>query len=269
MARYWRSGSVVVLAVLIALAGRSACGDERPSTQDWLKQRLAEFREYRFTREGAKPVELAMEPRSLLNWSNAERGTGEGGLFLWTDEGEPQMIACAFELGGSVKHEFHSLSTSAIAAVRRGEAVHRFGPGIEWIEWAEGPKRARTPTLRLTQMRRQAERFRVTVGHQDWAETRLLPQPVFRSPDSAEGDAAVFVFVQGTDPECVLLLESSPEGTWRYALTRQTKFGLKAELDGRLVREWSPKHRPETVPQTPFLVLVQQPPAPPSAGDSR
>jgi hypothetical protein len=169
------------------------------------------------------------------------------------------MIACAFEWGGSLKHEFHSLSTVAIAAQRRGKEVHRFGPGVEWVALSSAPKPARSRALRLTQMRRLAERFRVSVGHQDWAQTRLLSQPVFRSPDGTAGDAAAFVFVQGTDPECVLLLETTDEGGWRYALARQTKWGLKAELDGRVVWEREPNHRPEATPKTPFLVVVQGP----------
>jgi len=108
-------------------------------------------------------------------------------------------------------------------------------------------------------MRRQAERFRVTIGHKDWAETRLLPQPVFRSPESVSGDVAVFVFVQGTDPECALLLDATLEGEWRYGLARQTKFGLKVELDGNLAWEQTPNHRPHSTRNTPFLVLPQKP----------
>jgi hypothetical protein len=108
-------------------------------------------------------------------------------------------------------------------------------------------------------MRRLAERFRVIVGHKDWAQTRLLSQPVYRFPEMDGGDGAVFVFVQGTDPECVLLLETTEKAGWRYALARQTKFGLKAEIDGRIVWEQDPNHRPAATPQTPFLVLAQEP----------
>jgi hypothetical protein len=225
----------------------------------WLSARLAEFQEYRFEREGAAPVELALAPQSLLNWSNPERGTEFGALYLWTHDGRPQMIACAFEWK-SLKHEFHSLSEDPIAATRRGGPVHRFGPGIEWLDLPGAEKPARTRALRLTQMRRMAERFRVSVGHTDWAQTRLLSQPVFRSPESSGAEAAIFVFVQGTDPECVLLLETV-DGRWRYALARQTKFGLQAEFDGRVIWEREPNHRPLATPQTPFLVLAQPPDA--------
>jgi hypothetical protein len=258
MRRRW---SILAWLLFVGLVIPPARAEEDASpARAWLSARLAEFQEYRFEREGAAPVELALAPQSLLNWSNPERGTDYGALFLWTHDGRPQMIACAFEWK-SLKHEFHSLSEGPIAATRRGRPVHRFGPGIEWRDLPGADKLARTRPLRLTQMRRMAERFRVSVGHNDWAQTRLLSQPVFRSPESSGGDATIFVFVQGTDPECVLLLETAEDARWRYALARQTKFGLKAELDGRVVWEREPNHRPQATPQTPFLVLAQPPDA--------
>jgi hypothetical protein len=224
----------------------------------WIQQREAEFQQYRLQRELAKPVALTLQPNSLLNWTNPERGTGEGAVFLWTDRGQPQMIACAFEWSGSVKHEFHSLSTESIPAERGGQAVHTFGPGIEWKPLAAPPPRAQRGG-RLTQMRRLAERFAVEVGHSEWSPTRLLPQPVFRSPESTADDFGVFVFVQGTDPECVLLLMASEAKEWHYALARQTKFGLRATLDGKPVWDRRPNHQPQRDPTTPFLVLSQEP----------
>jgi len=229
--------------------------DAKSPTQQWLEQRQAEFQEYRLEHQGAKPNLLTMEPRSILNWSNPERGTDNGAVFLWTAEGRPQMIACAFEWGGSLKHEFQSLSTDHIAAQRVGEPVHRFGPGVEWKELPRSPAPTKERALRLAQMRRQTERFRVMVGNKEWTQTRQLPQPVFRSPSTASSDVALFLFVQGTDPECTLLLESTPQREWRYALARQTKWGLKVSLDEAEIWEALPFGKPD--PQSPFLVIPQ------------
>lgn len=99
---------------------------EEASPSEWLRQRQAEFEEYRFEVEAPKPLELTMESRSILNWSNAERGADVGGVFLWTKGGLPQLIACAFGRGKFLRHEFHSLSTEPIAAERSGAAIHRF-----------------------------------------------------------------------------------------------------------------------------------------------
>jgi hypothetical protein len=247
----------------ILLAGAQEPDVSAPA-ETWLQARQSEFAQYRFERQVEKPVDLVLEPRSILNWTNPERGSGSGAVFLWTDAGLPQMIACAFELGGSVKHEFHSLSTDPIAASRGGQSVHRFGPGLEWKELADGPSAAEQRTLRLVQMRRQAERFAVSVGGRDkWATTRLLPQPVFRSPAESASDIGVFTFVQATDPECLLLLTATPGKPWRYALTRQSKWALKATLDETPIWEAAPTHRPEAKdPETPFLVISQPTGAP-------
>ena len=252
-------GAFLLCVCLIALGDDQDAAEQENKrlAKQWLEQRQAEFREYDFERAAAQPRKLAMEPRSLLNWSNPVRGSGLGALFLWTDEGQPQMIACAFEWGGSVKHEFHSLSTDPVACQRAGSLVHHFAAGIEFKLVAGAPEPAVQRILRLTQMRRLAERFRVSVGNKELFETRLLPQPVFRSPMSQEDDMAVFVFVQGTDPECTLLLEATRDKQWRYALVRQTKWGLKAELDGKPVWEVAPVSRHDS--QSPFVVITQKP----------
>jgi hypothetical protein len=109
-------------------------------------------------------------------------------------------------------------------------------------------------------MRRQAERFRVVMGGKEPTEMRLLTQPVFRTTTELEDDTALFVFVQGTDPECVLLLQATGEGKWQYALTRQTKWALNVELDGNEVAEFRGIGR--TSAGSPFLVLT-----PPAAGE--
>ena len=136
--------------------------------------------------------------------------------------------------------------------------MHRFQPGIEWRNLSSAPPAAKGRALRLAQMRNQAKRFRVIMGDKEPAEMRMLTQPVFRSPVESESDVGLFAFVQGTDPECMLLLDATTDGTWRYALTRQTKWALKVELDGQQVAEFASVGR-NAGGQSPFLVL--KPPA--------
>jgi hypothetical protein len=238
-------------------------GAEEPPAQsetnpkEWLAERQKEFEAYQFQVEAPEPRNLTLESRSLLNWSNAERGADVGAVFLWTDKGRPQMIACAFGRD-KLRHEFHSLSTEPIAGQRGEKAVHRFGPGIAWQELPEAPVAAKQRALRLTQMRRQAERFRVVMGGKQPAEMRLLTQPMFRTPAELADDMALFAYVQGTDPECVLMLEANAEGKWRFALTRQTKWPLKVHVDGNEVADFPSISR--TPAESPFVVLT-----PPSA----
>jgi hypothetical protein len=97
-------------------------------------------------------------------------------------------------------------------------------------------------------MRRQAERFQVTMIFRRPREVhhslRLLPQPVYRSSASAVDEVSLFLFVQGTDPECALLLEANSEKIWRYAFARQNAASLQAELDGKQVLDMPPHQRP-------------------------
>jgi hypothetical protein len=53
----------------------------------------------------------------------------------------------------------------------------------------------------------------------------------------------------------MLLLEVTTEQQWRYALTRQTKWGLRAQLDDQQVWECAPYSKAES--PTSFVVLPQ------------
>src|SRR5688572_13952922 len=257
--------SALVLTLALPASGvaeQPAEQSGQPSAKEWLSEREAEFKEYRFEVQVAKPVELKIQPHSLLNWSNPERTTELGGMFLWTQDGLPQMIACAFELDQVLKHEFQSLSTSPITAARGGAEVHKFRPGIEWKVLPKAPAPAEKRTLRLSQVRRQAERFGVRFGEdgKGWTLTRLLPQPIYRAPETAPEDVSLFVFVQGTDPECVLLLATDSEApkNWRYALARQTKWGLKVTLDDAEIWSRPPDWRSPPDPESPLFVIPQK-----------
>jgi hypothetical protein len=250
-----RGGLMIAVGAWLLFHGMRLTADEETKglAKAWVQDRQREFQEYDLHREAVTPTGLTLEPQSVLNWSNPERGAANGALFLWTDRGRPQIIACAFEWNGQLNHEFQSLSPDVITAERLGQLIHRFGPGVEFKPLPEAPKPVVSRTLRLTQMRRMAERFRVTAGK---SEVRLLPQPVFRSPESLADDVAMFVFVQGTDPECTLLLEATEKKEWRYALARQTKWGLTVELDQTLIWNASPTSKAKE--DAPFKVFPQK-----------
>jgi hypothetical protein len=70
----------------------------------------------------------------------------------------------------------------------------------------------------------------------------LLATPLYRyretSPEGSDG--ALFAFVQGTDPEVLLLVETAHDGTapkWRYALASFTDLELHVRQKGSEV--WS------------------------------
>ena len=97
-----------------------------------------------------------------------------------------------------------------------------------------------------------ANRFQVTMtgwkpDRSDREELRLLPKLLYRAelsepsgPDPGWIDGGVFAFVQGTDPEAILVLEAVRQNghpRWQYAFARATSAGLEARLDKTVV--WS------------------------------
>ena len=240
----------ILICIVVNVFAAVACSQDIPAEpqlpdrKEWLAQRALEFASYRFEIEGAGRKLLTFEPKPVLDWSNPERNTFFGVTFVWTREGRPELIGSAYGRGRSLRHEFHSLSTEPIVAERSGNRVHRFQPGIEWRELAGAPEPAASSASRLTQMRRQAERFEMTMIFRRPVEShhplRLLTRPAYPLPGTAVNEVALFLFVQGTDPECVLLLEAKSDKTWRYAFARQNEGSLQANLDGKQVLDMPP-----------------------------
>ncbi len=195
-----------------------------------------------------------MAPQRVLRWQNGTRGTQESdGVFvLWVHQGRPDASASIFPYEGSIHYELVSLSReSKLVAREDGRVIWSPAtPGVAFQDIPGAPAPADTPTARLKQMKGLADQFKValTGGRADKSvreELRLLPRPLYRyelseapGPDAGTIDGAVFAFVQGTDPEAILLLEAvHPDGRprWQYAFGRATSVSLEARLDKRVV----------------------------------
>jgi hypothetical protein len=192
----------------------------------------------------------AFELRSvpLLAWTNPTRGDVSGGLFLWVEDERPIASGGIFlwlnEPSKELGREFHSLTTESLVAEFDGRQFWTFGrPGIEYQSLSAAGPAGHTRSIRLRQIKQSATRFDVRISDRDAAPelARLLPTPVYRYADSDSGviDGAVFAFVQGNDPEALLLIEIHSTGTgelaWRYSLARCTTWAVDVELDGKPV----------------------------------
>jgi hypothetical protein len=196
----------------------------------------------------------AMAPHRVLRWRNVTRGTqeSEGVFVLWINKGRPEALASIYPWEGNLVHDFASLSRGAKLVAREGGRViwSPETPGVEFKDIPGAPAPADTATVRLRQMKGLVDRFKVTMtgwraDKSDREELRLLPKPLYRDelsevpgPEPGWIDGGVFAFVQGTDPEAILLLEvvrqnGSPR--WQYAFARATASGLEARLDKTLV----------------------------------
>lgn len=234
-----RIGLFVAL-VLVINSGIAHCQEDAAAEEAkaWQARRADEFGAYRIrqvTPQGE--VDVIIEKASVLSWSNPIRKTAAGAVFLWTIDGRPQMIASTYPYELGIEQELTSLSEFPLHFRNEAGFTYKMPVGVEWkdVPDADAPHQQRA--LRLTQMRRIAERFRVQGGGNKKFDTRLLTQPIYRSPTTVKIEAAVFAFVQGTDPEAVLLIESTGKPVWRYAFARMTSVPIAADLDDNRVWE--------------------------------
>ena len=90
----------------------------------------------------------------------------------------------------------------------------------------------------------------------------MLSRPVFRYPTPIEKsdyiDGAIFVFVEGTDPEVLLLVESvsSTNGQmWQFGISRMNRDAIQVTLHGKPV--WSAPYIEEVLDRArdPYAVF--------------
>jgi hypothetical protein len=186
-----------------------------------------------------KRFEMQAEP--VLRWPNSTRDTHEGATFVWARDGRCEAIACVWENGGSWAYAFHSLSDKKLVGRHNGRTFWQTEkPGIEFTTFSDAPEPADSAVKRLVQMKDLARRFKCRLSdiNRKTEELRLLPRPIFRYETDRKDliDGALFAYVQGTDPEVVLVLEAARhdgKSVWRYALTRRTGYAVEADLDSK------------------------------------
>ncbi len=140
--------------------------------------------------------------------------------------------------------------------------------GIEFPSVPDAPAPEQSPAARLRQMKSLAGQFTVTLVRwredgTDREELRMLPQPIYRyeSEDPEVLNGGVFAFVQGTDPEALLMLQAVRKGDgweWHYGFVRRTSGVLDARHRGKLV--WHvPTAANRTDPTQPEIYFDVQP----------
>jgi len=127
-------------------------------------------------------------------------------------------------------HEFHSLADGPLSAKFHGKPVWKTTePGIRFADVPNAPAVAATDVQRQVQIKQLAKEF-FGVGKYrrdpNDIDLRLLPQPVYRYAALKQGVIAggVFAFVQGTDPDILLLIEARGKDVaaarWQFAAAR-------------------------------------------------
>lgn len=219
---------------------------EKPSAYKQF-QKIASGYQLRPNGQDTTTYKLLESP--LLNWTNPQRKTEASALFIWTHANRPKAALCIYPFGTShFQIEFQSLSTEPFVAQAGGGTVWEpRKPGITFRLAEAAPTPSDNASVRLRQMRMLAREYIATIqekGHQP-ERLRLLPSPIYRYPakglDSSISDGAMFAFVVGTDPETLLLIESTKAttqaATWQVAFARMTVVPTEVHRNGEIVWE--------------------------------
>jgi hypothetical protein len=262
---------VLCFALLLGFqkeSGDDAAEAEAETFQTYAKQAAEEY-DIRVGPGGER--QLALRDHSLLRWTNPVGGRrAHGEVFLWTDRGRPAAVLSLYRLTEKnvllEDHEFCSLAPGGLTARRSGQPA--WSPeqsGIELKPFPEAPAPQDSPRLRLAQMRRLAGELRADKTTRDdvTRDLRLLSNPVYRyeSDDPSLVDGALFVFVEGTDPEVFLLIEArtgaKDERKWVYGLARMNSVRLRVRQGADVLWE-APALRMSDVhdrPDKPYTAL--------------
>jgi len=218
-----------------------------------LKLTKAEAEKYTFTLqdESRSSARLLAEP--VLRWSNPAVGEIHGNVFLWTIDKRPAAIGSLFKWftpHTHMSHEFHSLAEQPLVGRYDGRDVWTTSArGLAFSLLPSAPQPAASAAQRLLAMKRLAKDFSATKHQRDGEkqELRLLTQPIHRyaAPEHKVLDGALFVFVQGTDPEVFLLLEARGDqgkAAWHFAATRMNSVGFVLRYQDKEI--WSAEIMP-------------------------
>jgi hypothetical protein len=211
---------------------------------------LKEFRsDFQIFDKDSRDKALEALPEPIQRFSNPVRTSfSDCGLFLWLDGKRPVVVGSVSIRGnGSVWLESATLSPQSLRCTRKGREYWTPKPAsVAQQRLMDAPAPAASSSLRLVQMRRLSEQFKIRTEPRDEQpiELRLIPQPLFRCEDDGGEvlDGALFSFAETTDPEALLLLEAvrargSEAAFWRYTLARMTSRPITARHRDTVV--WS------------------------------
>ncbi len=134
----------IACAVLLGLAcfrGSLADGEETPEQEQRLAKmrQLAESFDVFVDAERSRRAELQEAP--IFRWSNPERGSKGGTLFLWSDQGRPHATIGTWTYKDTkISYELQSLSQGSFVADRNGQVVWQpTSPGLQFQQIENAP----------------------------------------------------------------------------------------------------------------------------------
>jgi hypothetical protein len=240
--------NLAVLSLVVAMAlCRDASADDDPSRASsaarlkFLQQQLRDMKVDSTVEDDPRELKFQMTP--LLRYNDPPRGIADSVIFRLGTRGRPIALVTAELYGGTgrqyaLSHEFLAIDNPRVTVQRD---VFRWQPpkeaGVTFKPLATDQRPSETARARLAQFKELAGRF---TAREEWRgvqmELRVLPTPIDRyvPSDKPNADAAIFAFVQGVNPEAVLLLETDGK-EWSYAWARLAAAQVRAKLGDELV----------------------------------
>ena len=265
----------LALCAALIVGGRAGAGDDDAKAEEARRARQLDkmkrsAAQYTLCVDGDRRHSFKFVESTVLRWTNPVAGAKDGTVFLWTRGGRPQAALQLYTYDDDhFNHEWQSLADGRLTAERAGEVTwNPIEPGIRFEVLPDFEAPAASAPARLRQMKSIAAKFSFVFtgfGQSPTAvELRLLPQPLYRyeqSNDPQRFDGALFAFVQGTDPQGLLVVEARGEGAkqrWHYGIARMASGSVTARLGDREVFSVG-KYDFSRDPRKTFLTLHQQP----------
>ena len=218
-----------------------------------------------------KPFELTPQP--VLVWTNPVSGSIRGRVYLWSQQGIPQILASIYKYDDQthISSEVHSLArrplTGKTGKSGKGEVWDVRTPSVEFKRLPNAPRPAASRAwlvsfkcgMRRSVLPRHAPTRTKVFGNSD-----SLSQPLYRYAEAtaAPTDGALFAFVQGTNPDVILVLEANEtngNAEWNYALARMHRYVLNVELDGTPVHQFAALSNTDVLDKSkPYTVFRTQ-----------
>ncbi len=239
-------GTVAMMALssLIVSPRFVFAADPKPTTEEQIATVSRQAKEFagrcQFTVTGPTPASFQLQPEPILRWSNPTAGAVYGDIFLYTHRGRPAAAVSYYRwLTPNWGSTIEVCALHPEPFVGQVDGVRFWKPqssALKFTSLSDAETPAANPGTRLVQLRRMANAFRAQLVDTRAGDTgvqrtlRRLTQPVYRyaSPtaDAEYIDGAVFAFVEGTDPELLLLIEAVPaqsKSVWQFGIARMNR----------------------------------------------
>lgn len=242
--------ALTFLALLVTVSQVASESDvaTKKANQASLERMVADLAGFEFSLDLEPPQALKLSGEPVLRWSNPIRNVDDAAVFVWLSKDRPEMVATVMSYRDDQKnlrrsYELLSLSQDKLVGVQGGRRDWQPEKlAFAWREVPGAPAAADTSVQRRRQMRDLAAKFQVAVeADKNRYELRLLAQPLYRY-ENAKADVlegALYAFVEGTDPELILALETPRAGRpWKFTTGRLTRWGIEVRYQDKVMNEF-------------------------------